>query len=362
MLTADVAHRFAEFALDARLEVAAGERLALVGESGSGKTTLLRAIAGLLAPERARIDVAGRAWTDTSAGIAVPPHRRAIGWVAQGYALFPHLSALDNVAFGLRASGVDRAIATARARGAMARLGVAALAGRRPAELSGGQRQRVALARALVLEPEVLLLDEPLAALDLPTRAAVRRELVAALAPLTCRTVIVTHSPIEALVLGDRIAVLEHGRITQTGTRAELLAHPRTTYVAGFLGLNLLPATVVAREDGLLRTRAADGELWVADDPSLPAAAVGDAVSLIVDPRELSLSREAPHGSARTVLAGTVEEIAPEPPDGERLRVAVATRPPLTAEITRAGAAAIGLAPGRTVWVSLKATGVRRVA
>ncbi len=171
----------------------------------------------------------------------LPPFDRPVGYVSQSYALFPHLDARDNVAFGLRASGLGRRAARHEAGALLERLGIGDLAARRPGQLSGGQQQRVALARALILEPALLLLDEPLSALDVETRHAVRSELRQLLAALSCVTVFVTHSPLEALVFGDRIVVLEHGRVAQVGDRAALLRQPRSRYVATLLGLNLLP-------------------------------------------------------------------------------------------------------------------------
>jgi molybdate transport system ATP-binding protein len=292
--------------------------------------------------------------TDTSRGIHVPPASRGIGYLPQDYALFPHLSALGNVEFGLRASGVPAPARRARARAALARLGVADLEGRRPAGLSGGQQQRVALARALVLEPRILLLDEPLAALDRRTRTAVRAGLRGLLAELDCITLFVTHSPTEGLAFGDRIAVLEAGRITQQGTRDELLRGPRTAYVAEFLGTNLLRAEVRRRDEAGLATLVAEGaELQ---------ASVGDLdgeLFAVVDPREITLSRDAPGGSARNVLSGAILDLLPEPPAGDRVRVSLDTRPPLVAEVTRSAIESLGLKRGDVVVASFKATGVR---
>jgi molybdate transport system ATP-binding protein len=286
--------------------------------------------------------------------VALPAERRPIGYVPQDYALFPHLDVAENVAFGLRAQGRRGPSVRARAAAALERLGVAALAARRPGELSGGQRQRVALARALVLEPELLLLDEPLSALDLQTRRAVRGELRRLLSGLPCVTVYVTHSPVEALVFGDRVTVLEDGRASQTGTRDDLLRHPRSTYVAEFMGVNLVRGAIAERDgQGLARLATPDGALWIVD----PGDDAEDLFA-VVNPREITLHLEPPAGSAQNLFAGPILELVPEPPLGERVRVVLGTRPPLVAEITRHAAAALGLREGRMVHASFKATGV----
>jgi molybdate transport system ATP-binding protein len=233
------------------------------------------------------------------------------------------------------------------------RLGVSDLAGRRSGDLSGGQQQRVALARALVLEPRLLLLDEPLSALDLQTRRIVRAELRKLLAALPCITVYVTHSPLEAMVFGDAIAVVESGRITQTGSRDELLRHPRSPYVAEFMGVNLYQGTIVERmTGGLARIRTAGGVLSAVDPGG------EDEVFLAVNPREITVSLEPPMGSAQNVMRGVIAELVPEPPFGERVRVVLATDPPLVAEVTSHAVSSLGLAEGREVYAAFKATGV----
>jgi len=213
----------------------------------------------------------------------------------------------------------------------------------------------VALARALVLEPRLLLLDEPLAALDLATRRVVRTELAKLLAALPCITVYVTHSPAEALIFGDLVAVMENGVVQQMGTRDELLRHPRSQYVAEFLGLNLFQGRVRSRAEDGLAVIAVDGfDLYLAQD-----LAVGETAYVVVDPREIVLSVEPPHGSARNVFVGPILEIVPEPPAGERLRVSIGSRPPVVAEITRGSVAGMRLEPGRIAYASFKATGAR---
>ena len=354
MLEIDVRKQLGAFTLEAALQVPAASVIVLVGESGSGKTTLLRIVAGLIAPDGGHVRLGGKTFDDVSARLHVPARERAVGYVPQDYALFPHLSVRENVGFGLRASGERGRALVERVDRALERLGVSALGERRPHQLSGGQQQRVALARALVLEPLVLLLDEPLAALDLPTRRPIRGELRRLLSELSCVSVFVTHSPAEALAFGERIAVLESGRITQQGPRASLLHQPRTRYVADFLGTNLFRARVSGREDhGLTRLAAEGGEILAAE------CGEADEVFAVVDPREITLSIERPLGSAQNVLRGAVEEVLPEPPHGERLRVSLATHPPLVAELTHAAGERLGLGAGTEVYASFKATGVR---
>ncbi len=354
MLELSLRRRLGEFTLDAELTAPARGVLVLVGESGSGKTTLLRLVAGLLAPDSGRLAFGGRVLAEPATRTFVPAHARSIGWVAQDYALFPHLDVRANVGFGLRAAGVRGGAARTRVDRALERLGVAALAMRRPHELSGGQQQRVALARALVLEPEILLLDEPLAALDLATRRAIRGELRRLFEELGCLTIFVTHSPAEGLAFGERIAVMENGRITQIGARDELLRKPRTRYVADFIGTNLFPARVAFRDvRGLAHLATAAGEI-VASDVEHEGA-----VFAVVDPREITVSLDPPKGSAQNVLLGRIVELEPEPPSGERVRVALATTPPIVAELTRAAVESLGLREGREVVATFKASGVR---
>ncbi len=354
MLRLDVRRRLKAFTLEVALEVPARSVMVLVGESGAGKTTLLRLIAGLLAPDHGTIEVDGERWHGPDGSL--PAARRAIGYVPQDHALFPHLTAAGNVAFGLSAQGLPRYAVRARVAAGLERLGIGGLASRRPHTLSGGQQQRVALARALVLEPRVLLLDEPLSALDAPTRRVVRGELRALLATLPCVTLYVTHSPAEALAFGERITVLEAGRVTQRGTRDELMRHPRTRYVAEFLGVNLFRGTLAAAEAAGERAHLAvpEGAFVIAPGGEGELAAV-------VHPRDITLAREHPEGSARNVFAGVIDELVPEPPAGERVRVTVASTPPLIAEVTRDAVGALGLARGVAVFASFKASGVTLV-
>jgi ABC-type Fe3+/spermidine/putrescine transport system ATPase subunit len=282
------------------LSVAEGEVLALLGPSGSGKTTLLRILAGFESPDAGRVVVAGSEVTGQ------PPARRRFGMVFQHYALFPHLTVGDNVAFGLEARGVAREVTAERVAGALELVDLAGFEGRRPGELSGGQQQRVALARALAIEPRVLLLDEPLSNLDPSLRERTRRELRRAVERVGITTVLVTHEQEEAFDLGDRVAVLEAGRLQQTGTPEELYEEPATRFVAAFVGrAGVLPgraeggAGVGGAVDVLLDGTA---ERWetVAAAPVTP----GSAVEVVVRPESLGFAEEGSPGA----LAGRVVE------------------------------------------------------
>ncbi|WP_328924291.1 ABC transporter permease [Streptomyces sp. NBC_00190] len=327
------------------LDAGPGTTIAVVGENGAGKTTLLRALLGLTPRAHAELRLGD---TDVT---ALPPHKRQVAWVPQDGALFPHLSALANTAYGLRARRVPRAEARREAQAWLDRLGVGHLAQRRPAQLSGGQAQRVALARALATRPRLLLLDEPLAALDQTTRARVRHTLRTHLAGFGGVCLIVTHDPVEAVSLADRVLVLADGQTLQDAPPAEVSRHPRSPWVARMLGRNAWPGTASA--DGL--TLAAGGRLVVAE--TLPE---GSQALAIIAPEAVSVHRGRPGGSPRNVWPGTVREITAV---GSRLRVLVASAeaPDLVAEITPGAAAELGIVDGAEVWTSVKATEVTLV-
>jgi molybdate transport system ATP-binding protein len=353
MLSAGLVKRLGGLSLAAAFEVEAGNTLALVGESGAGKTTVLRLLAGLAEPDDGYITLDDRRLFDRDAGISLPAWQRDVGYLSQDYALFPHLTVFENVAFGLRAQGMGRQHIRRQVEAILFRFNLQELATRRPHHLSGGQQQRVALARALVLEPRLLLLDEPLSALDLKTRRSVRSELRRTLAALPGATVYVTHNPMEAIVFGDRIAVLESGRVTQKGVPDDLLRRPRSEYVAEFMGVNLLQGSIAAAEgSGLVRVRTPFGSV-VAADP-------GDVGEVLValNPREITLHLTPPTGSAQNVFFGPIVELVPEPPFGDRVRVALATSPPLVAEVTRHAVESLGLREGIEVHAAFKATGL----
>jgi molybdate transport system ATP-binding protein/molybdate transport system permease protein len=327
---------FNELTLDAE----PGTTIAVVGPNGAGKTTLLRALLGLTPRAHAALRLGDADVTD------LPPHRRGVAWVPQNGALFPHLSALSNTAYGLRAHGVPRAEARRTAQGWLDRLGVGHLAHRRPAQLSGGQAQRVALARALAARPRLLLLDEPLAALDQTTRAHVRHTLRTHLDGFGGVCLIVTHDPVEAVSLADRVLVLDEGRALQDAPPAEVTRHPRSPWVARMLGRNAWPGTATA--DGLALP---GGGVLVVADP-LP---VGTEALAIIAPEAVAVHRDRPGGSPRNVWPGTVREITAT---GSRLRILIGSpqAPDLVAEITPQAAAELGLADGTSVWTSVKAT------
>ncbi|MFJ3974385.1 ABC transporter permease [Streptomyces sp. NPDC090021] len=322
-----------------------GTTIAVVGENGAGKTTLLRALLGLTPRAHAELRLGDADVT------SLPPHKRQVAWVPQDGALFPHLSALANTAYGLRARRVPRAGARREAQAWLDRLGVGHLAHRKPSQLSGGQAQRVALARALAARPRLLLLDEPLAALDQTTRAHVRHTLRTHLAGFGGVCLIVTHDPVEAVSLADRVLVLADGLALQDAPPAEVSRHPRSPWVARMLGRNAWPG--IASADGL--TLAAGGRLVVAE--TLPE---GTQALAIIAPEAVSVHRVRPGGSPRNVWPGTVREITAV---GSRLRVLIgsAEAPDLVAEITPDAAAELGLADGSEVWTSVKATEVTLV-
>ncbi len=355
MLDAHLAKTRAGFALDVAFQAAAGATTVVVGESGAGKTSVLRLLAGLDRLDGGHVALDGIRYADAGGGLHVPAWQRNVGYVAQDYALFPHLTVLENVAFGLRAGGATPKRIRPAAEGALDLVGIPELAGRLPGQLSGGQQQRAALARALVLEPRLLLLDEPLSSLDIQTRRAVRVELRGLLQRLPCVTVYVTHSPIEALVFGERVVVLDRGRVAQAGSREELLRHPRSPFVAELVGTNLFvgrateptaaPAASIRTPEGTVAIEEVRG---------------ADTVYLTVSPREIMLSRAFPEGSPQNVFAGSIVELIPEPPGGERVRVVLDTQPALVAEVTREAVAALELREGVRVYAAFKATGIHR--
>jgi molybdate transport system ATP-binding protein len=330
--------------LEAELAVGAGELVVLLGPNGAGKTTLLRALAGLVALDRGRVVLDGVVMEDAQAGEYVPTERRPIGFVFQEYLLFPHLSALENVAFGLRARGMARAEARRRAAAWLERVGLAAHASSRPRALSGGQAQRVALARAMVSDPRLLLLDEPLAALDAASRSEVRRDLRRHLASFDGSRLLVTHDPLEAITLADRLVVLEGGRITQTGTPDQVSTRPRSRYVAELVGVNLFRGLAAGRT-----IRLDVGGIVVAADIH------HGEVFAAVHPHAVALHRRLPEGTPRNVWAGTADALEVV---GDRVRVRVTGVVPIVAEVTPAAAAELRLADGGPLWASVKATEV----
>jgi ABC-type sulfate/molybdate transport systems ATPase subunit len=324
---------------DLRLALDVERTVALVGPSGAGKSSALRAIAGLLRPAEGRISLDGEAWVDVDRGVCLEPDERRVGLVFQDYALFPHLSVRANVAYGGR-ERVDELLERFR---------ISHLAKARPRELSGGERQRVALARALARDPGVLLLDEPLAALDAHTKAGVRVELQELLAGFELPTLIVTHDYEDAVALAGTVGVLVDGELRQLGSPEELVAEPRDPFVASFTGANLLRGRAVGHENGLTTVRLESGELLYSIDG-------GDGeVGVVVYPWDVSVGRAYVDDSALNLISGEIGSLVQV---GNRVRVRVG---PLTAEVTGASAERLELARGGTVFASFKATGTRLV-
>ncbi len=352
-LEATVKLRRDEFVMDARLSAEENETVALLGPNGSGKSTLVGMLAGIVRPDAGTVTLDGVVLDDRRTH--VQPEHRPIGLALQDLALFPHLPAIENAAFPLRAGGAGRADATERAGRLLERLGLpVARHGARPRDLSGGEAQRVALARALIREPRLLLLDEPTSALDVRARAELRPLLKGILAGFHGIRILVTHDPVEAMTLGDRLVVLENGRVSQSGRPAELREAPRTPYVAELVGVNLYAGRIEPLEPGAARLRTPDGDLVVAwpqtDGPS------EDVVGLL-RPADVALHTTRPEGgSARNLLHGRITGLSLE---GERARVRIGSAPPVVAEVTLGSVDRLGLIEGAEVWASCKAVEIR---
>ncbi|MGE3165786.1 MAG: sulfate/molybdate ABC transporter ATP-binding protein [Planctomycetota bacterium] len=331
-----------DLAIDARFAAAAGETVALLGPNGAGKTSCLLAIAGLLRIDSGQIQLCDRVLDAGPSGPFVPPADRHVGFVFQDHLLFPHSSVIENVAYGLRSRGHPRRSSLATARSWLDRVGIAPRQhSSLPAELSGGQAQRVALARALAASPQLLLLDEPLAAVDASARLTLRRELREHLASFAGPRVAVVHDLTDALALADRIVVLEQGSVVQSGTIQELLRLPRTRYVADLVGLNCF--TGVCRDSVV---RLAEVQFTVA------SRLEGDVV-VTVHPRAVSLFRERPVGSPRNVWRAPITALEPTL---ERVRVQLGGPLPIVAEVTTATVTELDLQQGGEVWIAVKAT------
>jgi molybdate transport system ATP-binding protein len=324
------------FTLDVEMTIFAGETVAILGPNGAGKTTLLRALAGLV-PMTGHVELDGDVFDDSGTAQHVPTEMRRVGLVFQDHVLFPHMTALENVAFGLGRHGEHIAMAW------LNRAGLADKANARPNELSGGQAQRIALLRTMATEPRLLLLDEPLSALDVTIRAEVRRELARQLADFKGIRIIVTHDPLEAMALADRLVVLENGRVVQSGTPADVTARPRSRFVADLAGVNLLRGHAHWDRIEIEPTGA-----------SIAAPDAGDGdVFAVIHPRAVALYLTKPDGTPRNVWRGRAEELDML---GERVRVRLSGPVPLVAEVTPSAVRDLNLASGAEVWVAVKAT------
>lgn len=352
MLEAHVDVTLGTFRVDLELARPQGVT-AVLGPNGSGKTTVLKALAGLHTLGSGHVRVAGRTWAD--ARTHLPPEERDVGMVLADPLLFPHLSLLDNVAFGPRSRGMPRAAARARAAEELGRVGLEDLAGRRPSQVSQGQAQRAALARALATDPEVLLLDEPLSALDPQTRSATRADLARRLRAFAGTTVLVTHDPLDALTLADQLLFVEDGRVVQAGTPAEVVARPRSRYVAGVVGLNLVHGTLAPGDGPTTLAITGGGELVVAEVPA--GAQPGEELLATVNPAAVTLYTAAPEASARNLWRLEVVAVTVT---GQCARVRLHGIPgtDLVAEVTLGAVAELGVTPGARLWAGVKATEV----
>jgi len=345
-LAVDAQVRRGAFLLDLALSVAPGEVIGVLGPNGSGKSTLLKALAGLIPITAGQIRLRGEILDDVQTGAFAEPAARPVGFVFQDYRLFPHLSVLENVGFAPRARGLGKREARAAAAEWIGRLGLTALAERRPAALSGGQAQRVALARALAGEPGLLLLDEPLSALDAGTRLDVQAELRTHLTDFSGPCLLVTHDPLEALVLADRLIVLEEGRIVQQGEPIRVARQPATDYVAKLVGLNLYEG----RADGPTVKLAHGGGFVIPDNDQH-----GD-VLVSVRPSSLVVSRQSPQASSpRNIWPAQVVGLTLL---ADRVRLDLDGEPSALVDVTPAAVAELSIEPGSQVWLSVKATDI----
>jgi len=354
-LRAEVRCVVADFVVEAAIEAQAGRPVALVGPNGAGKTTLVRALAGLSPIERGTITLDDTILDDRSIHLA--PRARSAGVVFQDRALFDHMTALENVAFGLRARGARTGEARRRALELLRSMDVEHRAHAKPPQLSGGEAQRVAIARAIAHEPKLLLLDEPLASLDVRARTDVRALLAKVLVGFGGVAIVVTHDPVDALTLADQIVVLEHGRVTQAGSVDDVRRAPRSAYAAELVGINLFSGRLEPIGEGAAELHVDGGTVVVSCPPGISSPV--DGVTAVLRPADVVLYGEQPSAaSARNILAGTIRSIAD---DGQRARIRIDTTPPLIADVTPGSVARLGLREGVVIWASFKAVEVRPV-
>ena len=345
MLTANFTAERGSLTLQVAFEIGAGELVAVLGPNGAGKSTLLNCLAGLVPISSGTIAIDGIEVDCPERAILTPPEKRPIGVVFQNGLLFEHMTVIENVAFGLRAHGTKRSAARLEARKWIAKFGLDQYADELPRVLSGGQAQRVALARALITNPRLLLLDEPLASLDAGTRNDVRMELSKQLASFPGMRIMVTHDPIDAHSLADRIIILEHGIITQIGTPQEITARPKTRYVAELAGINMYSGTILNN----VLTTPTGATIVTATDGHGPSHAV-------IRPQSISIHRNLDRTSSpRNVWPGVITHIDNL---GDRSRVSISGPLPQTVEVTSTSVATLGLAPGEDIWTSVKATDI----
>lgn len=349
-LSVDVAAQRGDFEVTAAFEATAGETVALLGPNGAGKSTLVDVLAGLLPPRTGIVRLSGVMLDGP--GVHLVPQRRRVGVVFQDRALFPHLTALENVAFGLRARGVPKRQADARARAVLEAVGVAALQGRRPGALSGGQAQAVAVARALVLEPDLMLFDEPTASLDVSARMEVHDLLRSSAARTAGVRMLVTHDPAEAMTLADRAVIIEAGRVVQTGSWDALRDRPASDWIAELVGLNRFTGTLRVAADG-------DANLVLPNGTQIACGPVrrspGPAVA-VVAPVDVALHASRPEGSSRNLIRGRVRAVDLA---GMGARVRLEADPSLVAQVTVDSVRRMGIVPGMVLWASFKAVEVR---
>lgn len=374
MLIASLDTHLKTFHLEVSFSAEVGKTTVLLGESGAGKSTVLRLLAGLLHPEHGHISLDSVTYFDSEQRIIIPPQERPFGYVFQDYALFPHLSVFENVAFGLRAQHLPQPLIRQRVGEALEQVQLTGLNERRPSQLSGGQQQRVAIARALALHPQVLLLDEPLAALDVQTRREVRQELRGILAQVGITTVFVTHQYLEALLFGHDILVLDHGRVIQQGSQRDLLERPRSSYVAELVGINFFRGRVVRCETPTLCTiqlhsNGGQGvEISATLEEGVRANKIpgpGEEAYVVVDPHSITLYEMSPDSSARNVFHGKIVQVLRLGGYDGPMRVSIMLdtstnsalpSPLLTAEITEVSATRMALSEGKSIYAAFKAT------